>query len=317
MTSVSDREILKRIGELDPTSFENLTVSLLRAAGFRNLVWRTPGADGGRDIEGMQTVTDLSGSDFIQKWYIECKRYSSSVDWPTMWKKVAYADSHAADFLLLVTNSQPSPQCESEIKSWNDGRRRPSIRVWRGYDLPRFLRLNEDVAIAHGIVERTLTTSSFAVELASVISGLAQAAHSAWAFEMSPEIPLVSATSLSELLHQRLQSISAHGRFVPGAKVRDLSDWPWLRVSGYVDRQEEVSFRAIVATIRHVMQAEKMVCIIDDDVVRISASSSKLTLNSSTEEFLSPVLCWALCDAFRVSGERDLIFSLRPSDERA
>jgi hypothetical protein len=94
---------------LSPYQFENLTYDLLQAAGLKRLVWRTPGSDGGRDIEGLYTAIDFSSYHYTQKWYIECKRYSSSIDWPTVWNKIAYADARKVDFLLLVTNSNPSP----------------------------------------------------------------------------------------------------------------------------------------------------------------------------------------------------------------
>lgn len=37
MEIISDKEILERISALDSTSFENLTLDLLRAVGFRNI----------------------------------------------------------------------------------------------------------------------------------------------------------------------------------------------------------------------------------------------------------------------------------------
>jgi hypothetical protein len=210
---ITDRKLLERVSALEPTSFENLTLDLLRAAGFRNLVWRTPGADGGRDIEGEQLFTDLSGADTVEKWYIECKRYSTSVDWPTLWKKVSFAENQEADYLLLVTNSQPSPQCETEIRRWNDRRKRPAIRVWRGYDIPGRVRINEDIAVGHGLFKGALITSSLAIGLTSVLSKLSQAAYSSHAFGESPEMPLASAATVAELFHQRVNSLSVHGNF--------------------------------------------------------------------------------------------------------
>src|SRR5689334_4421657 len=103
--------ILDRIARLSPGQFENLTFDCMKAAGLKNVVWRTPGADGGRDIEGYAFDRDLSGQDVVQKWYVECKLYSSSLDWPTIWNKISYADAQGADFLLVVTNSNPSPTC--------------------------------------------------------------------------------------------------------------------------------------------------------------------------------------------------------------
>lgn len=315
MKNVSDDDLLKRVTALSPTSFENLTLDLLRAVGFRNLVWRTPGADGGRDIEGERTVTDPSGTDYPQKWYFECKRYTSSVDWPTVWQKLAYADSHGADVLFLITNSQPSPQCENEIRSWNEMRRRPIMRVWRGYDIPKYLRLNEDVAVAHGIIQSQLTPSTLAVDFASVLSKLVQATHGAWVFSQDPEIPLISAASLSELFHQRLQCLSLHGRFVSGVPLKDADDWPWLTITGAVDLQEEVGFRAIVSAVRHVLQAPQLTCQINGPLVYVSADSSNSEFNTLSEEFLRPILLWASCDTFRITSAQKAEFSLRFNDE--
>jgi hypothetical protein len=44
--------LLKSLHDLSPRQFENVVYDLVSAAGLRNAVWRTPGADGGRDIEG-------------------------------------------------------------------------------------------------------------------------------------------------------------------------------------------------------------------------------------------------------------------------
>jgi len=307
----SDQELFERVAALDPTSFENLALDLVRAAGFRNLVWRTPGADGGRDIEGEHLGTDPSGTDFKQKWYIECKKYTNSVDWPTLWSKIAYADNHKADFLLLITTSQPSPQCETEISSWNEARRKPGLRVWRGYDLPRYLRLNEDVAAAHGMLQADLQTPTLAADFALGLSKLVQAAHGARAFGGNVELPLTSAAALAELLHERLRSLSLYGRFTRGARLHHVGDWPWLSVSGDLSALEEVGFRALVAAIRHVLQAEQMQCEVEEKIVQLSASSSKRTFSPHSERFLKPVLQWTSCDSFRITSERDVQFSMR------
>ena len=149
---------------------------------------------------------------------------------------------------------------------------------------------NEDVAIAHGIVQGTLTTSNLGVEFALTLSKLSQAAYGAWAFGEDVEMPLASAATLAELFHQRLRCLSEHGRFVRGPGLKDLRDWPWLTVSGDIRQQEEVGFRAIIASIRHVLHAEKMECEIDDknDSI-IGAFIEKYCSSNSTESFLEPI----------------------------
>jgi len=311
MGTSSDAELLGLVNKLHPVRFENLTLDLLRATGFRNIIWRTPGADGGRDMQAEETVTDLSGTDTRYIWYVECKHYSNSVDWPTLWKKVSYADSQSADFLLLVTNSQPSPQCETEIRRWNENRRRPGIRVWRGYDLPMYLRLHEDVALAHGLITVDHAKSGLSLRLTEVLSKLSQAAYGAWAFELNPEIPLVSASTLSELFHQRMHDITNYGRFVVGGSMQTSSIFPWLMVEGDIRDQEEVGFKATVAAVRHVLQAEDLHCKIADRNVKLIAKCSKHPFLKTSENFLKPTLQLSMCDSFKVFGEREVEFTLR------
>jgi len=114
---------VRAFGDLSPSEFENFTYDVLSAAGVRGLTWRTPGADGGRDIEGHVSTLDFSGVESRQRWYFECKRYTNSLDWPLIYAKVAFADANGADFLLVVTNSNPSPACETQIATWNSEHR--------------------------------------------------------------------------------------------------------------------------------------------------------------------------------------------------
>lgn len=148
-------QIQQRILRLSPEQFENLIFECVRARGMTNVVWRTPGADGGRDIEGRVQEIDLSGASESRLWYVECKRYNSSLDWPTVRGKVAYAESNNADVLLMATTTNPSPQCENEINKWNLMNRRPIIRFWRGYDLPNIIRGYPHISLMFGNRDRS------------------------------------------------------------------------------------------------------------------------------------------------------------------
>jgi restriction endonuclease Mrr len=130
-TSATQLDKLKR---LPPDAFENLTYDLLFLSGLRNLRWRTPSADGGRDIEGEFSVIDFSGETNVQKWYIECKRYAQTLNWPTVYEKLAIAENHHADYLLFVTTSNFSVPCRDEVERHNKARR-VKIRIWPFYEL--------------------------------------------------------------------------------------------------------------------------------------------------------------------------------------
>ncbi|MGA8400317.1 MAG: hypothetical protein WB697_10540, partial [Stellaceae bacterium] len=69
-------------------------------------------------------------------------------------EKIAFSDAALADFLLIFTNSNPSPQCESEITLWTSGNRHPKVRVWRGYE-GRILKRHPAVATKYGLIAQS------------------------------------------------------------------------------------------------------------------------------------------------------------------
>ena len=141
---------LAKLKRLPPDVFEILTYDLLFLSGLRNLSWRTPSADGGRDIEGEFSVLDFSGETNIQKWYIECKRYENALNWPTVFEKLSIAENHNADYLLFVTTSNFSVPCRDEVERHNR-LRRVKIRIWPFYRLAHQLSIHGQVAVKYGL----------------------------------------------------------------------------------------------------------------------------------------------------------------------
>ncbi|WP_159227033.1 restriction endonuclease [Pantoea sp. 18059] len=209
---------------LSPTKFENLTFDVVKALGLRNPVWRTPGSDLGRDIEGDYFISDLSGLYQKQKWYIECKRYTSSVDWPTIWNKIAYAETHVADVLLFVTTSSLSPQAIDQVRIWNKKNKKPTIRFWGAVDVCAKLNLYPQIAKKYGLKPDTDSNIEF---FAPSIDLLLRITNS-----LSPEIGEVSQArlwllhSFSELVSQRmLDANTGHGFFFKEHTAIDYFDW--------------------------------------------------------------------------------------------
>lgn len=142
-----------KILALSPIEFENLTFDLVQLLGLKNCVWRTPGSDGGRDIQGDFLNSDFSNSIRVEKWYIECKRYDKTIDWATIWKKIAFADVHEADLLLFITTSEISPQAKSEIDQWNQSHRFPIVRFWDIHSLIRNLNAFPVLLIKYRLID--------------------------------------------------------------------------------------------------------------------------------------------------------------------
>ena len=308
---MNDAAVIAALTAMDPTAFENLTFDLARASGIINLTWRTPGADGGRDIEGSFVFRDPSGYDRTEKWYIECKRYKASIDWPTMRGKLAYAENHSAEVFLLSTNSNPSPACENEIERWNSKNRTPVIRTWRGYDFPRLLRLNSDISFSHGIGGATSPFGMASTEIALILSKLVQAAHSSIIFEAPRSTAIEAAASISELLSQRLADLERHGRFTTGTKLVKATDWPWLNISGNPQFIEEVGFRSVVSFLRHVASGEDVAAEISGRKIDLKITSASKSERWLQAPGLEAVARWSLCDELVASDANQVSLSLR------
>lgn len=214
-TSFSTPSVLT-LNELSPTQFENLIFDLVTARGMKNVTWRTPGADGGRDIEAEMIGPDFSGFHTSARWFIECKKYSGSVDWPTIYGKVAYADSLGADYLLMCTPSKFTPNATTEVSRWNSSRHTLKIRLWAGHDLQNQLCAHPDIERKYGLISAPTTPGQSIVSLALTLSKTVASHHSALVFSGSPlDKMLLASQALADLLQQRMSDLESAGKIQP------------------------------------------------------------------------------------------------------
>lgn len=213
---------------LTPTQFENLVFDLMTAMGLKNVTWRTPGPDGGRDIEAEQIEPDFAGVHTKSKWFIECKRYQGSVDWPTIYDKLAYADSEHADYLLMCTPSKYTPAAITQATKWNSDRRALKIRLWPGHELEQQLRKYPDIESKYGLSTAQNTPGHSVVTLALALSKTIASHHSQIVFSgEEPDRMLRASQSLADLLLQRMEDIKRRGRLEPVFKPLP-SDSRWI-----------------------------------------------------------------------------------------
>jgi hypothetical protein len=303
--------IIAALRGLHPTQFENVVYDLVTCAGLRNTIWRTPGADGGRDIEGELPTTDFSGFHVTMKWYVECKRYASSVDWPTVWGKIAYAENHAADFLLIVTTSALSPQCKTEVSTWNGKRRRPAVRFWDETSLEQVLMQYPGVLVKHGLAaDSKLTPASFML-LAEKTSRVVQAAFGVSEMANQDNAALEAASALSELLTVRIADAESGRKFRNYPFQPAIDGYRWLSITG--DMAELSSFdrhglRAILTLLRHVTGHGNITAALKAGMIRISIPTERLP-NSAATLFLTDVSFWSDLE-IRLDGH-DFIISRR------
>jgi hypothetical protein len=250
----------KKIKQLSPTQFENLVFDLMILSGLRNAVWRTPGADGGRDIEGEYWVTDLSEEVRPERWYIECKRYQQSIDWPTVSNKIPYAKNHDADYLFFVTTSSLSPRCKDEIAKREAKRKRLRIRYWDGTRLASYISRHAFLQIKYGLCDKKEFLGPELLPLLDTTSKAVQSAYSKSIFTGQPTAELEFSAALVDLILARADEIKVGNtqsirRF---NLSRDLYDW--CRVEDGVDLTSCDSFglRAFLSGIRFYSSKEEV-----------------------------------------------------------
>lgn len=278
--SQQTKSLSSRLRRLTPTNFENLVYDLLIKRGLENVRWRTPGADGGRDIEGTYSVVDFSGTATVETWYVECKRYSASIGWPLLYEKITYAANHGVDFLLLCTTAVTSPKCKDEIAKWNDARRVPLVRVWERPELERLLQNDQQLLRKYGLDPTVKVQSGTPSELLALLVRTADSVYGEAVYKGSASASVEFAASLAEFIAVTAEDPpggipSASRSLVPS---RDL--YGWCAVDDKTDWTGWGSYtvRALVCAVRFYTKASRLELVVSSDgrEVRIETNGADL-----------------------------------------
>lgn len=275
--------IILNLLDLDFTQFENLTLDIMNELGLKNSVWRTPGGDVGRDIQGEYFFTDLSGYFQMQKWYIECKRHAGSIDWPTIWKKIAYAQNHNCDVLLFSTTSSLTPQACDQITLWNTNRNKPIIRFWTNNDVASKLNEFPWVAQKYGLLK---SPSEISGNILLPANKLLLKLSNSLGFDKDrirvEKIELIQ--SLSELISIRLEELVSFGnyKFSLFNEDYDYIDW-FVGNNCKLVIFDASSIRAFLHYLKMVFSIEKMSFSLENSVLTIKIDSN---IKEAIEEHL-------------------------------
>ncbi|WP_292998473.1 restriction endonuclease [Nevskia sp.] len=241
--------IKDKINGLTPAGFEHFIYDLMLQRGLRNATWRTPGADGGRDIEGDYFITDMSGRVLPERWYIECKKYSNSVDWPTVFPKLSYASNHKADFLLMCTSNYLSPKCKDEVDRYNFRRERPAIRYWDVSDLESFIAIYPDIGVKHGLIA---PSSMGGPSIKRLLAIGAKASQAACGDIEGLGIRIPRSLEFSAAIAE-LSAVIDHGASLTTRIINDDDLYDWVKVtSGSHAKANPASLRALLALLNFV-----------------------------------------------------------------
>lgn len=134
--------------KLSDREFEETCFDLLLSLGYRSLVWRQGGSDGGRDIEGHFDLQNHLVGSYNEKWFFECKRYEKGVPPEELNSKIAWADAERPDHLVILTSSYIT----NGARAWLDkiGPQKPyAIRVVEGKALKKLIARFPEIVSRH------------------------------------------------------------------------------------------------------------------------------------------------------------------------
>jgi hypothetical protein len=282
----------KKIGDLSPSEFENFIFDLVIERGFSNVTWRTPGADGGRDIEAISFQRDMSGVCNVEKWYIECKRYQSSIDWPTIHPKIAYADVARADYLLLCTNAKITPNATNQVDEWNRTHRTPRIRLWPGHEIENHLKQHPDLCLKYGLESYKDLPGRSIVSLSLALSKTIASHYSAIVMRgEGVENMLYAGHAIAQLLQTRMDELERDGH----VSIRHLSEVPKELPATFSNKPEgldEPAFLAFCGYLGALVKEQLNVNFPGKGVFEISANADLRSVIERYHEAFSAIALW-------------------------
>ncbi len=290
--------MLKKLSNLSAAQFENLVYDTVTALGLENAVWRTPGRDSGRDIEGIFFVSDLSGFRQSQRWYIECKKYASSVDWPTIYGKLAYASSHRADFLLLVTTASVSPQGVDEMNHWNSQHQHPQVRAWSGYQLVQILEQIPELQLRYGLVTHSKSKAAASLfPLVNMTLKFSQAAYNEAFFKNAATPSIEAAAALADLSTRRFEQVENGETWGPEpTQQADIYKWLAAQDQALLQPFDRYCLRALIAVYRCMVKGCTVTASANRAVGVLLRADGQRALSREQQKDLETISRWGNCE---------------------
>lgn len=138
--------------DLKAKDLEECVYWLLDAMGLKDLEWRVGGtgggaADGGRDLEANYYILGANGALEPQKWWIECKGRTGTVESDEVKKAVVNSMAKAnLGCLVIATNTQFSNPTREWVKEWEETHKR-KVQLWDKATLELYLSKHPDVVL--------------------------------------------------------------------------------------------------------------------------------------------------------------------------
>ncbi|MFD7065221.1 restriction endonuclease [Streptomyces sp. NPDC059906] len=132
--------------DLTDTEFEEFCFELMKELGFVNVDWRkgtglnASPADNGRDVVAERHITDIDGAVHVERWFVDCKKYTKGVPPEKIMGLLAWAGAERANVALVIASSFLSNPCKEYLKSYELNNRPPfRVKYWERPQLGKLL----------------------------------------------------------------------------------------------------------------------------------------------------------------------------------
>ncbi|MCH5677928.1 restriction endonuclease [Streptomyces gilvus] len=136
--------------DMTDTAFEEFCFELMQELGFVNVDWRkgtglnASPSDSGRDIVAERHITDVDGSVHVERWFVDCKKYTKGVPPDKITGLLAWATAERANVALVIASSYLSNPCKDFIKTYEENNRPPfRVKHWERPQLAKLLEGRE------------------------------------------------------------------------------------------------------------------------------------------------------------------------------
>ena len=140
--------------------------------GFVNINWRkgtgldSSPADSGRDLECNKRCTEVDGSEYYEKWFVECKHHKRGVPPREVQNALSWAQAERPDVLCIVASNFLSNPAKDQLTTYRE-KNKPAFKIFtwerdtlevlcankpalcRKYDLPGGLHFLSSMHPAH------------------------------------------------------------------------------------------------------------------------------------------------------------------------
>ncbi|MEU3344230.1 restriction endonuclease [Streptomyces sp. NPDC006700] len=132
--------------DMTDTEFEEFCFELMRELGFVNVDWRkgtslnASPADGGRDIVAERQVEEFDGAVHLERWFVDCKKYTKGVPPDKLTGLLAWATAERANVALVIASGYLSNPCKDFLKTYELNNRPPfRVKHWERPQLSKLL----------------------------------------------------------------------------------------------------------------------------------------------------------------------------------